>query len=624
VPSNGNSTPFSIALQILGASAGLLALVTFVGGALLWVRFDALDLAADQAVARLPSELLVVIGAHALGMPVVIAAAVALFLILIAPLEPDGKVRKRFWIWFVAFGVVGSVVSLKFLTDEFNGVELLTLALGLCLGGLAIVVVAHQQDRVRNLGWVAFAAFSLCGALLTVLRTVSDPLMEPAALLLADGERGVSGFYVGETSDRLFIAPLPGTGDAGDPFADAPIDRVVSISRDKITRLAIREPVGIDNDKEGREQAQTLLADLQQTALPTGKREVERVTTLSPVVAFAPLVHLHADEPWYPGNATSFLNDSELRFAHGECDHHEIASGEAIDRLRLGREPAYAHQAAGKGCEHQAPAYRATQHTRPGDERGRPDGLPVGQGFYLDLNRDPPRGRPEDGKVTKAGPQRILEEVPAYFEVDSERVGKRDGLRITYWLFYPLSQPPPVKLSKPISHEGDWERISVLVSRGKRKDVYIPVSVRYHFHNENRDVPWYAVKRVAAEGPEHPTHPVVFSAQASHASYPRAGHYKQEFELAGRQPFRIDDNAFACPDCPQWHTWVLLVAARDEPWYGFGGAWGDVGALPGTTGPLGPSTYKLGGRETRTDEPLGKRAPVPRTSEELEKLVDDE
>jgi hypothetical protein len=46
-----------------------------------------------------------------------------------------------------------------------------------------------------------------------------------------------------------------------------------------------------------------------------------------------------------------------------------------------------------------------------------------------------------------------------------------------------------------------------------------------------------------------------------------------------------------------WRTWQLLTDAQQEPWYGYGGAWGAVGTRPGTIGPLGPSAYKTKGQD---------------------------
>jgi hypothetical protein len=54
----------------------------------------------------------------------------------------------------------------------------------------------------------------------------------------------------------------------------------------------------------------------------------------------------------------------------------------------------------------------------------------------------------------------------------------------------------------------------------------------------------------------------------------------------------VEDDARACPDCPLWLTWHRLIDAQKEPWYGYGGAWGQLGGASDFTGPLGPSKYK--------------------------------
>ncbi|MDP9134021.1 MAG: hypothetical protein M3N56_04240, partial [Actinomycetota bacterium] len=47
----------------------------------------------------------------------------------------------------------------------------------------------------------------------------------------------------------------------------------------------------------------------------------------------------------------------------------------------------------------------------------------------------------------------------------------------------------------------------------------------------------------------------------------------------------------SCGDCVPWETWRSLSDARKELWYGFGGAWGQVGSTSTTTGPLGPHQF---------------------------------
>jgi hypothetical protein len=55
----------AIALQLLGAAAGISALSSAVGGAMLWLRLHALNLPGDESVSVLPKGLLLTVGLHA-------------------------------------------------------------------------------------------------------------------------------------------------------------------------------------------------------------------------------------------------------------------------------------------------------------------------------------------------------------------------------------------------------------------------------------------------------------------------------------------------------------------------------------------------------------------------------
>ena len=92
-----------------------------------------------------------------------------------------------------------------------------------------------------------------------------------------------------------------------------------------------------------------------------------------------------------------------------------------------------------------------------------------------------------------------------------------------------------------------------------------------------------------------PAHPLVFSAVKSRTRpiRPRAAAHGDETRR-GRAV---------------WDTWLRPAGPIDEPWWGFGGAWGAGGGLKGQIGPLGPSPWKqssdpdpdiavLGGGET--------------------------
>ncbi len=611
---------WTTAIQLLGAAAGLAALAALVGGAMLWIRFDALDLPADHAVALLPSELLVTVGAHALLGPLLAAVAVLFVVVVIDPLDGEGRIRPlRLTVIVVLLAVVAFLVLLEQAWDMETKLAAVATATAIAAFA-AIVCTAWRGTRVRWIAWMVFAACAVFGAALAVLRTLDDPRLEPVAVLLAPpadspadaAPTGVAGFYVGETGDRLYLVPLLGNGDPTHPFADADPNRLIGLQRDDVERVLLREPVGIAADDPGRDQAHTLLFDLLQGNAATVER-AEPVDSRRPAVDFAPLVHLHAREDWYPMSARGFLGNSVLTWSNQpDCTRETIAAGkavaaanptlEALDPLALGGHGARPYQRApdGPNCDPPTPpvSFFSNQLTRPFESTGRLPRLPLQQGFYLDLSNGARVGR---RKPSKEGALTFLRDVPVYVERTDEQIGRRPGLRLTYWMLYGLSEPPgPHGVTRLLVHEGDWEAISVLLRReGPRS--YLPISVRYNFHNERRNVPWTAVKRAAAGTAAYGsprlrrlTHPVVYSARGSHASYWRAGSFESEVRSeSGRRHFAVDDAAMACPACPQWETWKLVRDARKQPWYGFGGAWGKVGASGGTTGPLGPSRYKL-------------------------------
>lgn len=721
------SRGWTLAIQILGAAAGIGLLATFVGGSMLWLRFDALDLPADRAVALLPKEMLVVVGAHALVIPVLIGLVATLIVALMEPLEHDGTPRPRFRRTFlplvtlaiaalvgfaagmeplamlvVAIAVLAGIAAVLAVdralvkirgpetrarlvalggyvsTDAISERELWlrrgAVALTAAIAGAAVYVVAWKvrpaidvdvpvalaaiaagalacwalfktavdADHVAQIAFVTFATFAVLGAMIGVTRTYFKPRMEPLAVLLAKDDRGRAGFFVGETSDRLYFVMLPSNGDPGDPLADADADRVVAIPRSKVVQVAMREPTGVRPDEPGREQANTLLGDIQQSL--QGATAVKPIATVNPQVAFAPLVHLHADENLFPMSARGFLDNSVLGWSNlgTGCDNVKIAAGatllangdEDLPRLqdaKLGNgEPPYEH-GPGDSCLPAGRSYPATAHTRPHDKRPRSD-LGAAQGFYLDFDNDLHEGHTE---TEDDGPQEYLRDVPAYVQqrvlpaqeravlalgaadVGAAQLG--EAFELTYWLFYGLSRPPSVPDdSKILTHEGDWERIAVtIVGVGPktegRYDRYLPLSVRYHYHDDSRLLPWHAVRRAAGAGgaAETATHPIVYSAKGSHASYWRAGRYESEYRPNGKRLFAVHDDAIACQKCPRWQTWDLVLDVTGERWYGFGGAWGVASKRSDGTGPLGPSRYKVRGLGTPTTETVNVGEAVP-------------
>jgi hypothetical protein len=653
-------------LEFLGAAAGIAAFVTLVGGALLWLRFDELGLPADRAVALLPRELLVTIGAHALFVPAIVGLgaviaiyalepwatyvldAVAFSIVLIGVLvlahlaiENFGGTRLTLAIIvaLAAAAVTTSIVHgasehllaaarpivVTFCTMGIAGLALAALALRLpawphlliivlvtLAGAAAVLGTANYRVRGsdkaarRPIMWIVFLSFLFVGAAVSLARTAAEPKMEPVALLLKDPDESIVGFYVGESDGRIHVAQLRhGSGLAA--VSAEPVESIMSVSQDRVARMALRSPAGLGPEAEGREQAETLLEDL-----IAGRREAtgeqpppaDPIVTDDPIRTFAPLASIHSREPVAPTTVDYFLNSARLFWSFRGCPAKALIGKLATREqwMQLGT-MSKLEQAA--RCDGGGTKYSPSAYTRPyGDHR---PGLQGREGFYLDLDKDKRKPR----VAATGSPQKILTGVPVYYECHLEvgagdRVcppandpGERDE-RITYWFFYPYSIPP--KGTKEISHEGDWERISVLVHRLK-DGLWTPKSVRYHEHDGHVDVPWADVRK-APDETGVATHPRAYVAKGSHANYRRAGKFVQVLALGGFEIVRVKDDARACPSCPLWFTWQRLVDATGEPWYGFGGAWGQVGDSSEFTGPLGPSKYKTLGRSASPETTL--------------------
>lgn len=269
---------------------------------------------------------------------------------------------------------------------------------------------------------------------------------------------------------------------------------------------------------------------------------------------YAPIVRLAKGEEWRPISAAAFIEQSSLRWAHDDnCPNdHEVAGNGDVDAGRLGS-GGYSHQAALPPvglCRHFGREYRSDDFTRPRDPgHGRDGTPPTDEGFFLDFTGD------RHGQGVRA---------PVYYEYHPKEY-------VTYWFFYAFNDAP----SSPSTfgdHEGDWERVTVRLNGRNRA-----TQIAYFQHDGDPCVLRWSSRRVQKRG----GHPVVFSAKGTHASYPRAGH----FPLPGPPEDEASHGR-------TWATYRSLRNARTQPWFNFGGAWGEVGELKESTGPLGPSAAK--------------------------------
>jgi hypothetical protein len=279
------------------------------------------------------------------------------------------------------------------------------------------------------------------------------------------------------------------------------------------------------------------------------------------VTAYAPLVRLHPRERFFPTSPEDFLEHSRLVFFHAAGTAELVADSPEAARLGDG-----SYRSAG---------FTTGELTRP--YHNRPDRARLGanEGFVLDL-ADSSRCHDSVEGVGCA-----FSQAPVYYQYTPRRY-------VTYWLFYAYSAPMGLNgaPSFRFGHEGDWERVVVLLD-GRDQ----PLGIAYYQHEgPPQIVPWNSGSAAVAG----PRRPVVFAALGTHASYPGAG--SKEVTLGD---LRLGNNSigpsatFQESRAPgtEWETWHDLRDVR-AAWFGYGGAWGNRGRFPFTTGPLGPSRWK--------------------------------
>jgi hypothetical protein len=280
------------------------------------------------------------------------------------------------------------------------------------------------------------------------------------------------------------------------------------------------------------------------------------ITIADALRLYAPVVFMATQEANRPADADEYIRNSSLRWSHdsGRGDDLIAAVGK-VNARSLGN-GGYKHQTEGVVGGPKGPQIPSNADVRPHDKRGAGGS----EGFFLDL----------DNKHRAS--QKSGTDAPVYYEAV-------DRHYITYWFFYAFNDGPTQgKLDKVDDHEGDWERICVRLDSNNRA-----TEVAYYQHEGHKTLPWRSVPKSGE------THPVVYSARGSHASYESAGAKPIYKEIKGKQIQIATDQASRGT---QWSTEQHLTDARSEDWYGYGGAWGEVGDAEMTTGPQGPSRHK--------------------------------
>jgi hypothetical protein len=266
---------------------------------------------------------------------------------------------------------------------------------------------------------------------------------------------------------------------------------------------------------------------------------------------FAPVVYLHPDEEYHPSDVEWYLD--RVALVHGSeaaivLEKGEVNAYTLISQVINSKHPD--NEATGS---HGSGTLDIVQYSGYGNEvttyRLRHAGSALAKGVTR-------MGCEANGKDLPVGS-------PCYVHVRPV-VGYPEMIDITYWFFYPYQGDYPISPGLNCgSHEGDWEHITVRV--GDNGTTIHQVFFGRHTSSEGQ---WMNPSEVTfIQG----THPVVYSARYSHASYATAGKTDRAWNA--------DD--YTSGDGPVWDTrgtsknmGELNAPYPGMDWIRFTGRWG--------------------------------------------------
>jgi hypothetical protein len=296
--------------------------------------------------------------------------------------------------------------------------------------------------------------------------------------------------------------------------------------------LAACGPLAEEDESLG-ERADAVFTDADGDGLDDAVED-QLAATYAPEVRLAP----NAIDWTRPANVDWYLARVHMRFDHAGCPDCQVIALGAPTQNNLSTQ---SHNTKNWYCGHTSTTYASSQSHKE---------------FFL----QPPDDAVHNGASSS--------EWRVYVHVKPSVVVSA-GYDIQYWFFYPYND-----FIASANHEADWEHITV--SATSNGDFH---SVWYAQHSGGIR---YTASQIAWNG----THPIVYSADGSHASYPAAG----DWYLA---PAVYDHTYTGGPTWQTWTNWVN-VGEKSAPRSGqlfikYGGRWGEVGELDDTSGPQGPS-----------------------------------
>ena len=254
---------------------------------------------------------------------------------------------------------------------------------------------------------------------------------------------------------------------------------------------------------------------------------------------FAPKILFHPKEQYFPMNPIDFISKSRFR--------HHIGLGEDYGYNKILQKWVKTND---KSTEYYDMPFDILVKFGLNNDANRTNRRPRdknrGKKWNVFLQAD---GKPE-GKQNSTG------NVPCFFvQIDADH----DYVFHQYWFFFGYN---PSLVGIDLSHQGDWEDYTAVTKNGELVGAILSAhGKRTCYKKEQLEMDKGQVQ--------------VYSALGTHALYPRAGFFGK---------FGTDKTKAGGYT---WDTSQNIELLSAQPWKDYAGAWGEVGELSATTGPLG-------------------------------------
>lgn len=282
---------------------------------------------------------------------------------------------------------------------------------------------------------------------------------------------------------------------------------------------------------------------------------------------YAPTYYCHPDERYYPDHVDEYLSHVQMRFHYNYLTDDQILNAGDVNQESL-----------------------ISQEHRNKDWLGN---------YTLELIRSTdPRDVYRNGGYFLEVPDDSADKESVYAgDLNSERFqiyahafrGDHNGIKIQYWVFFPYNEAPSVGGVK-LNHEADWEHVTLTLN----EDHSIR-SIYYASHNnEGKSFTVNELSFSDGSGEDSDsydeekgrTHPVVYLALGTHASFPTAGTQNRGWYLPNDYTGKgkLYQGMGRTLNVGEWKH-----PLNGQSFIDYTGLWGEIGTNIISTGPKTPS-----------------------------------